>query len=126
MQSYHLDSPKTLGQFFKKEYWYGRHQLKSYIFPKLDKVLFASIVYMFLLVILAISIILNLRMFFLTFSILNLHVFVYSFYRMSRSKKYSKIFELYALTHIYFFGRGLGIFFSMFRIGLPPICRRRH
>ncbi len=109
MQSNHLDSPKNLIQFIKKEFWYGSYQLKYYKFPSFDKVLFASLLYFFVFTASFLFLFIKNEYFFLSFIVLNFIALSLAIYRCLRSKKKSKFVQIFFLSHCYLLGRSLGI-----------------
>ena len=114
----HLGNSKTIGMFFKKEFWYGANMIEEAVDYKADKVFIFTCMYIVSSIVLLVGLV---GIFYgsyhaLTVSVLCLMTitFLSSCYRLSRSKKYAYFLQLNLLYFIYYFARSCALLTSVF------------
>lgn len=119
LENVHFGNSKSIKQFIKKEFWYGKNMIENIIMNPFDKVFYMSSITFIctFLVILggAISILRSNHAILLAACAAIIFItFMSSCYRISKSRKYKYILHLNILYFIYYLVRSLAIIKSVY------------
>ncbi len=115
----HLGNSKSLKQFIKKEFWYGKNMIENVMLNPFDKVFYLSLILFTSTVTLifgSVGSVLNQKYDFVWMSLATTLTltFTSSCYRIKKSKKYRYIFHLNLLYFLYYLVRSLAVFRSIY------------
>jgi glycosyltransferase involved in cell wall biosynthesis len=115
----HLGNSKSLKQFSKKEFWYGKNMIENLLLNPLDKVFYLSLILFTSTVTLVFGFVCsvlthNYSFVWMSFITTLTITFTSSCYRINKSKKYRYILHLNLLYFIYYFVRSLAVFRSVY------------
>lgn len=115
----HLENPKTIFAFFKKELWYGKSMVSA-TNRNIDKTMLMTLFFLFAHIglfcgILNMLLTKNSTVIIFSFVIIVLLCSSSALYRVKRSKKYSFLVHLFCLYYFYLLARSIGVVTSIIR-----------